>query len=85
MVRELEVFSPDTAGGDEQQQDELAALIWEFLDIFDDDVTTALGHTGLSFSIDTGTSLPVRAPQYRRPRHQAAIIEQHVRKISSRG
>ena len=63
VIDELGVFSKETADGDVRRQDQLAALIWEYLDVFDDDMTTALGHTGQAFRVDTGEALPVRVPQ----------------------
>ena len=84
-LHELEVFHPLTADGDVAEQHRLADLVWEYLDIFDADVASALGHTGRAFRIDTGDSPPVRAPTYRRSPRETAIIEAAVRKMLAQG
>ena len=84
-LRELEVFHPLTADGDVAEQQRLADLVWEYLDIFDADLASALGHTGKAFTIDTGDSRPVRAPTYRRSPRETAIIEAAVRKMLAQG
>ena len=43
------------------------------------------GTRGGAFRVETGDALPVRAPQYRRPKRQAEVIERHVQEMLELG
>ena len=85
LMRALEVFHNKTADGDAAQQEALAALMWEFGDIFVTDPGIVLANSDVRHHIDTGDARPIRASLRRGSQHESEVIKQHVAKMLTDG
>ena len=81
LVTTLGIFDPRTADGDFEQQMQIARLVWEFADVFEDDPKVVLANSSVQHHIDTGDARPIRCHPYNRSPHERAIIKQHVEKM----
>ena len=85
LFTDLRIFETESCKGDPLHQDQLAALVWRYRDIFATSPTTVLANSGVQHSIDTGDARPIKSRRYRRSGRERDIIARAVAKMLADG